>query len=205
MKSCVLRIDDRTESLLTIAPSTRRRLRDLGLAASFLVSKQDSALWARASDKEFLKQIAKGAALLGEIGCAKDCIIRLRDCGSHYAFMACLFLSSQADALTTAQRQGLRLALLLLSECCPVDLPIRSLPPISELHQALRQQGIMRKHYPVMERSGVIYVLTLADALRLLDAVQQLPPISLVPLVIELRKTTEGLRVALRKARSAGR
>jgi hypothetical protein len=119
--------------------------------------------------------------------------------------MACLFLSSQADALTTAQRQGLRLALLLLSECCPVDLPIRSLPPISELHQALRQQGIMRKHYPVMERSGVIYVLTLADALRLLDAVQQLPPISLVPLVIELRKTTEGLRVALRKARSAGR
>jgi hypothetical protein len=198
MKSSVLRIDDRTESLLTLSPSTRRQLRDLGLAAASLVFKQDPAVWARASDTEFLKKIANGSALLGEIGCDNDCTIRLKDYGSHHAFMACLFLSSQADELTTVQRKSLHLALLLLSECCPVDLPIRSLPPLNELRQALRLQGIMRKHYPAMEHSGVIYVLTLADALRLLNAVQKLP------LVIDLRKTTQGLRVALRKVQSDG-
>lgn len=199
MKTSVLRYRDRPASIWTLEPSVQKGIRELGMTAATLLAEQNPALWTKAADTELLKRIIRGASYLGRIGCQNGPDILVQDSASHHAFVACLFLASQASRLCLQCRADLRMTVLILAESCPVDLPITTLPPLTELAYGLRNQSIMRKHYPAMRKSGGNYQVTLADALRLLIAMERAPSVKLLAVMMDLRRTTEGLRTALRQ------
>jgi len=199
MKTSVLGRRGGQASILSLEPSVQKGIGDLGMTAAALLAQQDPSLWAQASDTDFLNKLVKGAMFLMQIGREKGPDVAVKDSVSHHAFMTCMFLASQAGQLGLDQKANLRVTLLLLAECCPVDLSVPAIPPLEELTRGLRQQSIMQKHYPELALAKSHYTFTLADARRLLSTMERAPSVPLIALMAGLRQLTDVLRTSLRQ------
>jgi len=199
MTNSILRYRDRPESILTLDPSARAGFRELSRYAEGYLAKQDLSLWEKASALDHMGKLSRGARFLNDLGRKKGPSLLVPDCVAHHVFMICIFLALRPEEMEIRVRQALRFTILIFAESCPVDLSIASLPLADSLPTSLRLQSLINKHYPAMQRSGTNYVLTLADAFRLLITIERAMPPGLVPLMSELRKITEGLRRALRQ------
>jgi hypothetical protein len=202
MKTSILRHSSHPASILTLEPSVKDGIGQLGLLATTLLDQQDPKLWADAANTDFLNHLCQGARLLKDIGHEKATIVAIEDWSAHRAFITCLFLAGRADHLCSHGRADLHLALYILAECCPVELPIKGIPPITDLAPPLQRQSIMIKHYCEMQAAGSHYMLTLADALRLLQTMERAPSFRLIGLILDLRELTEGFRTALRQTKA---
>ena len=111
-----------------MADRRRQQAEALGTLASKFLQAQDSHLWARAADGEFLPMVRHGAKILETIGL--HAILDLTETEAHLSFMACRFLALHAEMLSARERRSLQQLLLVLARCCPVDVgPVR-LPEI---------------------------------------------------------------------------
>ena len=116
-----------------MADHRRRQAEALGALASKFLQAQDSHLWARAADGEFLPMVRRGAKILRTIGLHS--ILDLTETEAHFAFMTCRFLAIQAEVLSARERRSLQQLLLMLARCCRVEVEpslmsfIRVLPP----------------------------------------------------------------------------
>lgn len=199
MRTSILRYRNRRASILTLLTADQEAIRQLGDLAIVFAGQQDKALWAKASTKDFLPMITKGAMYLAKIGREKGPEILLQDAAAQQAFMTCLFLASQSRELCMQCRSDLRLTTEILAECCVVDMVVPNLPDPGSLHGGLRRQSIMVKHFPALQKAGGTYEVSLADALRLLNTMERAPSPGLVPIMTELRRTTEALRQAIQE------
>ncbi len=199
MKNSVLRRYHVRASVLILDDPFRLELSMLAELAEGILIAQDSTLWSDASAPTFLEELKQGALALQRI--ARCSHTAVEDLEAHQAFMVCLLLAMGADCLPSELRTALSQVLSLLAECCPVRLEPMELPPLSKLRRGLRHQSMVRKHYAEMLLAcaphGPGYKVTLADALRILRAIERVPSLDLAPLIFSLREVTEGFRVAL--------
>ena len=176
--------------------ATRILLENLGLRALKMMQEQDPLLWANASDTGFLKVIKRGAYILRCIGV--HALIPLTDANAHRAFVTCCLLALRIENLPKQDRRNVRLALLILAECCTVQIDRAIVPPLMWLPKKVRTAS-----RPVLTYRKLLNhePASLADLLRLLTKLENALTPSFVILGCELRKMTEGLRTALERTR----
>jgi len=193
-KRCLLKLDD----------ETRTKLEAFGAEALEMIRSQDPLLWAHASDTGFMKIIKQGACVLRCIGV--HTIIPITDASAHCAFVTCCLLALRLQHLSTEDRRTVRVDLLMLAECCTVQIDRALVPPFLWLPKKVKKASRVTRTYRKMLNHEHV---SLADLLRLLVKLESALTPSLVVIGCELRKVTEGLRKALeqtagRKRRTGG-
>ncbi len=110
-------------SRIQMPDDKRRRAETLGAFACQQLQNQDPSLWAKASDREFLRMIKQGAKILRKIGLYAT--LDLSEAEAQLALIACRFVALQPGLLSAKQRRIMQYLLLLLSRCCFISLDSR--------------------------------------------------------------------------------
>ena len=183
---------------IQMADRRRRQVEALGALASEVLQAQDSHLWARAADAEFLPMVRHGAKVLRTIGL--HAILDLTETEAHLSFMACRFLALQAELLSARECRSLQQLLLVLARCCRVDVgPVR-LPEIQELPLRVGGSSRVMDVYVDLRRN---HPISLADAAMLRLALRDWPE-EFEALRQQLDEVTTGLCTALQQIGRSG-
>jgi hypothetical protein len=116
------------------------KLEALGSEALEIIRNQDPLLWAHASDTGFLKIIKQGACILRYIGV--HTIIPLTDASAHRAFVTCCLLALRIEHLSTEDRRTVRVDLLMLAECCTVQINRAIVPPFPWVPKKVKKASV---------------------------------------------------------------
>jgi hypothetical protein len=119
--------------------------------------------------------------------------------------MTCTGLALISKNLDPAIRSVLFEALKLLATCCPVELPIHSLPPLETLPEHFRQSStILRQYRNLQDATENPRDMMLSDALAMLRILQQAGRPQDFGALAKLLEVTEGLRASLELLQEAG-
>jgi hypothetical protein len=187
-------------SLLQMDDPTRLRLEMLGVKALSILEDQDPFLWAHAADTGFLALIKRGARVLRDLGVYT--MIELSNGCAHHAFITCSLLALRIEDLRLEEKRTLREALLILSECCTVHVNPVIVPPFEGAPKKVKSASRLTHAYRMMINKKPV---SLADLLRMLQALEYGLSPAFVPLICDLRTTTEGLRKALEQTKKKRR
>ena len=194
MKTTIIRRQGSSGSLLAMDNKLRVELESLGSSALEILETQDRLLWQHASDSGFLDTITKGAVVLKHLGLYQ--MVELTDIEAHHCFITCCLLALRVENLSAKRRRILWQAILILAECCLVEMDSKLLPPFPQLPIKLKKSQMVAKIYwHILEQN----VISLADALRLLQELERYPSVRLMLFITELQTVTEGLRQALKR------
>jgi len=173
----------------------RQQAEALGTLASKFLQAQDSHLWARAANGEFLTMVRRGAKILRTIGL--HAILDMTETESHLAFMTCRFLAIQAEVLSARERRSLQQLLLILARCCRIEVEPSLMSFIRELPPRVRCSPHLMAAYGDLVQNLPI---SLALATRLWVALDQSKS-KLTRLTDHLEQATMGFRTSLLQLR----
>ncbi|HUB66869.1 MAG TPA: hypothetical protein VL981_05230 [Candidatus Methylacidiphilales bacterium] len=176
------------------------QIRELGRKAYDFLSVQDENHWQKAGAQGVLSHLIEGTVVLHRLGHRSGRPLQLDDDGAHLAFMACCAMALVTHNLDSKLVSVLGEVVEVLAICCPVELTLRSLPPIRTLPKVMRTTREVQRQYQFWQRAkNVPKDIPLCDALTLLQIFQESRRPEDVQMKNKLIEITEGFRTARRR------
>ena len=200
MKTRIVHHGDSCDSTLQLGATYRLTMGAFSRTAQKIIASAPPNVWRNAPNQYLEDEMSVGILVMQQIEKLgrKSFIIKSEE--ARRALSVCFLVSCFSSELSPRVKSMLREVTSIFAECCRVRLTVAYVPPYAQLPLDLQKNPIVARHYREIEAIADLslkpYLISLAEAVDLFDAIQGINSIKMVLLRNSLAELTRGMRMA---------